>query len=89
MPTLPAPTTEPTIMRINDNGLYSITLPNVTGSEADGSGQTGSDVMTGNGQDREVYLVRVSRFDNETFFPAVSCTHENIHNVCVMITVSR
>ena len=78
-PTLPAPTAEPTLMRISDEGLYSIALPNVTdsGNEAGGSGETVSDAMTGDGQNRVVYLVRVHQFNNDTFFPVVSCAHEH------------
>ena len=79
MPTLPAPTAEPTLMRISDDGVYSITLSNVTdsGNEAGGSGDTGSDVMTGDGQSHVVYLVRVRHFNNDTFFPVVSCARKN------------
>ena len=79
VPTLPAPTVEPALMRISDWGLYSIALPNVTdsGNEASGSGETGSDTMSGDGQDRVVYLVRVQQFNNDTFFPVVSCSHEH------------
>ena len=74
MPSLPAPTTKPMVVRVNDEGLYRITTPNETdsGNEVGGSGDTGSDVMTESGPGHEVYLVRVRQFDNDTYFPIVS-----------------
>ena len=56
-------------MKINNEGLYGISIPN-----GQGSGDTGSDVMmTGSGNIiPEVYLVRVSLHGNDSYYPMVS-----------------
>lgn len=66
-PSLPPPNTAPVVTRADDEGLYSITLPDVI---TYGSGDTGSAELRA--VEDEVYLIRVSQFENDTFFPAVS-----------------
>lgn len=66
-PSLPPPNIAPVVTRVDDDGLYSITLPDVI---TYGSGDTGSTEL-GAFED-ELYLIRVSQFENDIFFPAVS-----------------
>lgn len=66
IPSLPPPITAAVVMRADDDGLYNITLPDVI---TYGSGDTGSaELMRAD----EVYLIRVSQFEKDTFFPVVS-----------------
>ena len=70
-------------MRSNDDGLYNITIPNdLTGSDVmRGSAVLGSRGFGG----PEVFLIRVSQFGNDTFFPVVSswCHYVCFSSECV------
>ena len=69
MPDFPPPASKPLVMRSSDDGLYNITIPNdLTGSDVmRGSAVLGSGVFG-----PEVFLIQVSQFGNDTFFPVVS-----------------
>lgn len=63
-PSLPPPTTAPVVMRANDDGVYSITIPDEI--------TYGSGDFELEGIEDEAYLIRVSQFENDIFFPVVS-----------------
>ena len=73
IPTLTAPTLEPIVLQLNEEGLYGITLPNVTIDRESGSG---SDVtLIGSGSNDVIaYTVRINQLGNNTYvyFPMVS-----------------